>query len=905
MQPWTSLFCTAILSVYHRQVSPSTPANNDGPLDKREREWYATEMNLAEEDDYALPLSASHRDKLFRQSGISPEVAAARGYQTVTKESHAAAYRENGWTSLVPRLPALEIPLWTTEGRAVWPQLRPDEPRVRSGKPVKYEMPAGETLRLDVNPILSTRIKGTEPLVITEGILKADAGISKGLCTIGLLGVYGFRGRNAYGGLTALADWQNINLRGRDVFLAFDSDLVTKPQVQSALTALRTYLGGKGSNVFTVYLPEGPEHTKVGLDDYLLNHSAADFWALAQADPDPSTLPVEDAHAVEFEVRNGAISMLKMTDDGRVATPLCNFTATITSVGIRDDGMNATREFRICGTNARGAALPSISVPADEYDQMDWVTEQWGGRAVIAPGRALKDALRAAIIVLSTKDADLPEKLIYTHVGWRKIDEEWCYLSTSGALGATALHDDIVVDPDGPLANVELVAPDAGTLGSSVRKSLCISDIAANDSVMPVLAAAYLAPLAEILHPNFVVHLVGHTGSLKTETAALMQGHFGRNFNAQAMPGSWLSTANYMERQAFAAKDCIIVMDDFRPNEGQGGLSMHQKAETFIRGVGNVAGRGRLNADATAKRVFHSRGLVVSTGEDAPQGESLRARMALVEMSRHDIDLRLLSIAQANRDSGALVEAMSGYIQWLSPQLDELRTTLRRRHLEILDEYNQSITSLRTPFVCAYLYLAFELFCSYATQVRAIDAGERAEYLARAKRSIMQALPAQSAAIAEEDEVHRFLDIIKSGFLDGRCHLRGMRSLGWEDGLESFGWVPIDGGDRKALGRMVGYVDFAMHQVLLIPESAYAYAHEAASRAGHGISISKTRLWKNMIDSKFVEAQEQGHSTVRRVVPSGDRVRLLLLSPRTITVRTPHTDDQAADAFEENLETNS
>ena len=302
-------------------------------------------MNLAlDEGEYPLPLSAAHRDKLFRQSGISLEVAAARGYQTVTRESHAASYRENGWTSLVPRLPALEIPLWTTEGRAAWPQLRPDEPRVgKGGKVVKYEMPAGETLRLDVNPILSSRIKGTEPLVITEGILKADAGISKGLCTIGLLGVYGFRGRNAYGGLTALADWQNINIRGRDIFLAFDSDVISKPQVQQALTALRTYLGGKGGRVFTVYLPEGPEHSKVGLDDYLLDHTAADFWALAQADPDPSSLPVEDAVAAEYIVRNGVICMVKLTEDGKVATPLCNFAAQVESVSIRDDGMSSVR----------------------------------------------------------------------------------------------------------------------------------------------------------------------------------------------------------------------------------------------------------------------------------------------------------------------------------------------------------------------------------------------------------------------------------------------------------------------------------------------------------------------------------------------------------------------------------
>jgi hypothetical protein len=207
----------------------------------------------------------------------------------------------------------------------------------------------------------------------------------------------------------------------------------------------------------------------------------------------------------------------------------------------------------------------------------------------------------------------------------------------------------------------------------------------------------------------------------------------------------------------------------------------------------------------------------------------------------------------------------------------------------VLDEYNGNIKSLRTPYVCAYLYIAFELFCNYATQTGAIDTGERLDYLSRAKAAIMQALPEQSAAIAEEDEVHRFLDVVTSGFLDGRCHLRGMKSLGWEDGLESFGWVVADGGERRASGRMIGYVDFATQQVFLIPDSAYAYAHEAASRAGHSISLSKTRLWKNMVDSKMIEVPTKDkHITVRRVNPSGDRVRLLQLSPKAIAVRTPH-----------------
>lgn len=245
-------------------------------------------------------LSPEHRAKLFDSSGISQEVADARGYRTVSNRVHMDEYARMEREALTKHFPALEIPIYDAKGEWVGVQLRPDHPRKVDGKVIKYEWPAGDALRLDIHPMLTERIGGTEPLIITEGVLKADAATSRGLCCIGLLGVWGFRGKNDKGGITAFADWQYIHLKGRDVYIAFDSDVMQKKHVRDALRALQQFLTDKRANVMLVYLPAGPNGEKVGLDDYFAaGHSAEDFFALAKLPPPkPSVEPfIEELNA--------------------------------------------------------------------------------------------------------------------------------------------------------------------------------------------------------------------------------------------------------------------------------------------------------------------------------------------------------------------------------------------------------------------------------------------------------------------------------------------------------------------------------------------------------------------------------------------------------------------------------
>jgi hypothetical protein len=122
---------------------------------------------------------------------------------------------------------------------------------------------------LDVPPAARAALGDpTIPLFVTEGVKKADAAVSKGLCCVALLGVWNWRGTNGQGGKTALPDWESVALETRMVYVVFDSDVATKPGVRAALVRLKAFLEHRKAHASILYLPSGPGGTKVGLDDY-------------------------------------------------------------------------------------------------------------------------------------------------------------------------------------------------------------------------------------------------------------------------------------------------------------------------------------------------------------------------------------------------------------------------------------------------------------------------------------------------------------------------------------------------------------------------------------------------------------------------------------------------------------
>lgn len=244
---------------------------------------------LADGDDkpllalYGQSLSAEHAYLLLK-SAIAPHVAAVRAYTTVIRAAHLERL---GFPKSQRMVPTLVIPTYNVHEDIGIYQSRPDHPRIKAGKALKYESVAGGKMALDVPRSVRKLLRDpATPLFITEGARKADAAVSIGLCCIAVLGVWNWRGTNEWGGKTVLPDWDMVALKntenvGRAVYLVFDSDIMQKPAVYLALRRLKAFLESRGAVVRVIYLPSADDGSKVGLDDFLAaGHDIDDLLAL-------------------------------------------------------------------------------------------------------------------------------------------------------------------------------------------------------------------------------------------------------------------------------------------------------------------------------------------------------------------------------------------------------------------------------------------------------------------------------------------------------------------------------------------------------------------------------------------------------------------------------------------------
>ena len=395
------------------------------------------------------------------------------------------------------------------------------------------------------------------------------------------------------------------------------------------------------------------------------------------------------ANAGFLPYENKGNQLWVMDDQG--PRPLCNFVAWIAEEIIHDDGLNEEVLFCIEGRLHDGTEFPRVEVSSSKFASLSWVTSEWGARPLIHAGTSIKDHLRTAIQGLVPCNK---RRKVYGHTGWRKVGDEWLFLHGGGGIGKDGHKAEIEVKAgEGNMRHYRFEDEGGGDLCADVRASLRLLDISASNRAVGVVALAniYRAPLGDAALIDFGVWLSAITGSRKSEVTALMLAHFGRGFSgARSFPANWDDTESDLEAKGHAAKDCVFVVDDFKPKGTPNDVhKLHAKADRFLRAVGNQAGRGRRTSDMKQRAAYFPRCMAVSSGEDIPRGASLRARLVLVELSVTDIDNGILSELQKAARDGALERAMGGFLRWLAPTMDSWKKALPELRRSLRDGANQ------------------------------------------------------------------------------------------------------------------------------------------------------------------------------------------------------------------------
>ena len=736
------------------------------PQDSTESNIYGAHM---------LPQHAA----LLAASAISPEVAAARGYRSVETK---ADLERKGFSRAQRNVPGLLIPIYDSTGEFATYQYRPDEPRVKEGKAIKYETPSGSHMVIDVPRDIRDMLGDPKrPLWITEGSRKADAAVSIGLCCIAVLGVWNRRGTNDQGGKTALADWELIALNGRDVYITFDSDVMEKRQVYGALVRLKAFLHQRGAHDRLIYFPAGDGGTKTGLDDYLAaGHGVDDLLALATTE---LRSPPRDERENGGPYRATAVGLFwdKPTGDGTVPIPLTNFTATIAADVVEDDGVEVSRRFEIAATLRE--RIYKFTIPAARFQGMGWATEYLGAGAIVYPGFGTKDHARAAVQHLS---GEVPERRVYTHTGWRQIDGKWMYLHAGGAICSDGPADGVEVALPGHLTRYVLPEPQDGEeLVAAVRASLMFLELAPDRITVPLYGADWRAAIEST---DLTIHVAGPTGAGKSELAALVQQHYGAGMDARHLPASWSSTGNSLEITAFHIKDSVLVVDDFAPTGASGDVARaHRDADRLVRAQGNRSGRSRLRPDGTLRSTKAPRGLTVSTGEDVPRGQSLRARMLVLELGPDDLAWPLLRRCQTDAANGLYSQAMAGYVRWIAARYDYISARFKDQVVEIRQRAAESRMHRRTPDIVANLWAGLACFVMYARSVGAVTEDDAKELLNRFWDALGEAAAAQAQHQAASEPARHFLEMVSAAVAAGKAHLAATDG-GEPDSPGSWGW---------------------------------------------------------------------------------------------------------------------
>lgn len=445
----------------------------------------------------------------------------------------------------------------------------------------------------------------------------------------------------------------------------------------------------------------------------------------------------------------------------------------------------------------------------------------------------------------------------------------------------------------GALASYELrLSSTREALASAVRSSLRLVDLGAPSISFPLLAATYRAVFGDA---DFALHLAGETGAFKSEVAALHQQHFGAAMNRLHLPGAWSSTGNALEVLAFHAKDALLVVDDFAP-QGSGAdvARYHAAADRVFRAAGNHAGRGRLDSTARLREPKPPRALILSTGEDIPRGQSVRARLLILELPKGSIEASHLTECQRDALGGLYAEAMGGFVRWVAGRYEEARAAFDRKVAEYRNSALRNVGHARTPEIVANLQAGLELYLEFGVASGVLDGAERDCLAHRCWEALRDAATAQAKHQAATEPAARFLALLRSVLTSGRAHLEARTGGKPDRSPGSCGWRCDNSANWVPLGDCIGWVEH--DDLYLEPTVAYRVAQMVGRDAGEVLTVSEQTLKKRLHEKGLLASIDQKRETltVRRSIGGTSKEVLHLfrdtLLPEDRT--NPHRDNE-------------
>ena len=564
--------------------------------------------------------------------------------------------------------------------------------------------------------------------------------------------------------------------------------------------------------------------------------------------------------------KNGRI--YRYTKDGpRI---ISNFIINPKSEIIKTDGCDSESKLILEGILEGGVKLPEVEISMEEFIKMDWITQRWGIRPTISPGRNMKDYLKDCVQQIS-KDIDI--NTIYSHTGWTVQDNKYIYLHSKGGIGSDNINTDIPLELSGYSFPKEV-----RDKKEAIDLSLETLNLAKHDITIPLLSMTYLAPLVGLIAegnrtPNFVLWVYRLTGSRKTSVSLAFLNHYG-NFSSNIPPASFKDTANAIELKAHTLKDSLLLIDDYHPNiDGSDARKLASTAERILRMYGDRVGRSRMRADTTLNKTYKPRGMAIVTGEDLPKGASSTARYIGVEIKREDINLDILSKLQ--KEHKKLAEAMAIYIDWISKNVELVQSFIDEKFDELKIKYKEETTHGRINDAVIWLSISFELLLTFLYEYMFICDDEIEELRLSNEQVIKNILKNQEALYRNQEVELMFIDALEEMINLGKLCLLPVKKQKDNNQIIS-----------NYAGKFIGYYDKEF--LYLYDSTMYAEVETFLKGKGQSISVSVNTLLKMLRDKNYIKTEE-GQLKPKKLVydsitKNKERIRLVHLYKKNLNL---------------------
>ena len=423
-----------------------------------------------------------------------------------------------------------------------------------------------------------------------------------------------------------------------------------------------------------------------------------------------------------------------------------------------------------------------------------------------------------------------------------------------------------------------------------MRSSLRLVELGSASICFPVVAAACRAVFGDA---DFALHLSGATGVFKSELAALLQRFFGAGMKRGNLPGSWSSTGNSLEVLCFHAKDALVVIDDFAPRGSSTEVARyHAAADRVFRAAGNRAGRGRLDSTARLREPKPPRALILSTGEDIPQGQSIRARLFILEISKGSINPGRLTECQKNAEAGLYAEAMAAFLRWMAGCYSEVHATFERRVAELREIAASNSAHARTPEIAAGLQAAFEQYLAFGAECGAISADLREQLTARCWAAVCEAAAAQSKHQAASEPAARYITLLRASLSSGQAHFAARTGGCPDKSPTDCGWRRDAAGNLHPQGRCIGWTE--NNDLYVEPTAAYEVVQIAGKNGGEVLSVGDHTLRRRLREKSLLASVDDKRQTltVRRTIAGSSKE---VLHFHRTTLLPEDVDDQDGD----------